>query len=133
MSKIIISGRRKTAVARAKISEGSGKISINKKDYKTLHFLDQLKIEEPLRIAKKILGSINFDVVISAEGGGEKGQIEASRLALARAIVAFTKNKELEKEYVNYDRSLLVADVRRKEKNKPGDSKARRKRQKSFR
>ncbi len=133
MDKIIVSGRRKTAVARARVSEGSGKITLNKKDYKTLQVLDRLKIEEPLRIAEKIVGKINFDISIRVEGSGEKSQIEASRLALARAIIAFTKNKEIEKEYFNYDRNILVADVRRKEKNKPGDSKARRKRQKSFR
>ena len=66
-------------------------------------------------------------------GGGEKGQIEASRVAISRAIVAFTEKKEIEKAFLDYDRNLLVADVRRKEAYKPGDSKARRKRQTSFR
>ena len=65
--------------------------------------------------------------------GWEKGQIDASRLALGRAIVKFSKSKELEKTYEKYDWNLLIADVRRKEAYKPGDSKARRKRQKSFR
>ena len=133
MTKIITSGKRKEAVARAVISEGSGKITINKKPYETLNLFDKLKIEEPLRIAKNILGEINFDVAINVRGGGEKSQIEASRLALARAIVNFTKNKNLEKAFLEYDRGLLVADVRRKEAYKPGDSKARRKRQKSYR
>jgi len=92
-----------------------------------------LKIEEPLRIAENILGKLNFDVAINVRGGGEKSQVEASRLALARAIVEFTKNKKLEKAFLDYDRALLVADVRRKEAYKPGDSKARRKRQTSYR
>ena len=133
MNKIITSGKRKTAVARAIITEGSGKIKINKKPHKTLNMFDMLKIEEPLRIAENILGKNNFDVSINVRGGGEKGQIEASRLALARAIVAFTKSNEVEKAFIEYDRSLLVADVRRKEAYKPGDSKARRKRQSSKR
>jgi small subunit ribosomal protein S9 len=133
MKKIIVSGKRKSAIARAFISEGSGKITINKKNYETLHFFDRLKIEEPLRITKEKLGKINFDVVISVRGGGEKGQIEAARVALARAIIRFLKDKELERLFLNYDRNLLIADVRRKEAYKPGDSKARKKRQSSKR
>ena len=133
MNKIITSGKRKTAVARAIITEGSRKIKINKKPYNTLNTFDRLKIEEPLRIAENILGKINFDASINVRGGGEKSQIEASRLALARAIIEFAKNKNLEKSFLEYDRSLLVADVRRKEAYKPGDSKARRKRQSSKR
>ena len=133
MKKIIASGKRKRAVAKAIINEGEGKITINKKDYKTIHMFDQLKIQEPLRIAEKILGKINFDVIISVKGGGEKGQIEAARLALAKAISKFVNSEELTKAFLAYDRNLLVADVRRKEPNKPGDSKARAKRQSSKR
>jgi small subunit ribosomal protein S9 len=132
-TKIITSGKRKRAVARAVATEGTGKITINKKPYDTLNRLDRLKIEEPLRIATNILGKMDFDISINVKGGGGKSQIEASRLALARAIVAFTKNKELDKAFLDYDRTLLVADVRRKEAYKPGDSKARKKRQTSYR
>ena len=133
MNKIITSGKRKTAVARAVLVEGSGKITVNKKDHKNLQMFDKLKMEEPLRIAEKVLGKINFDVNITVRGGGEKGQVEASRLALAKAIVKFSENESLVKAYLAYDRNLLVADVRRKEAYKPGDSKARRKRQSSKR
>jgi len=133
MKKIVTSGKRKTAIARAVLVDGSGKIDINKKDYKTLQILDILKIEEPIRIAKNILGKINFDVLINVKGGGEKSQIEAARLALAKAIIKFSSSDELTKAYLDYDRNLLVADVRRKEVYKPGDSKARKKRQSSKR
>ena len=133
MVKIIKSGKRKTAIARAVLTEGSGKISVNKKDYRILHLFNRLKIEEPLKIAEKVLGKINFDVSINVKGGGEKGQIEAARLALARAINEFSKSKELTEMFLSYDRNLLVADVRRKEMYKPGDSKARSKRQSSKR
>ena len=133
MKNIVTSGKRKTSIARAKIKEGTGKVSINNKNYKTLNFFDKLKIEEPLRISEAVVGKNNFDSVIDVRGGGEKSQIEAARLALAKAIVKFTKSKELEKAFLFYDRNLLVADVRRKEMYKPGDSKARRKRQKSYR
>ena len=133
MKKIITSGKRKTAIARAVLIEGSGKISINNKDYKNLQMFDLLKIEEPLKLAENILGKINFDVTINIKGGGEKGQIEAARLALARAIIEFSKSKELTDSFLKYDRNLLIADVRRKEMYKPGDSKARKKRQSSKR
>ncbi len=133
MKKIITSGKRKTAIARAVLTEGSGKISINKKDYKTLQTFDTLKIEEPVRIAENILGKINFDVLINVKGGGEKSQVEAARLALTKAIIKFSNSDELTKAYLDYDRNLLVADVRRKEAYKPGDSKARKKRQSSKR
>jgi len=133
MNKIIASGKRKTAVARATLIDGSGKISVNKKDHKNLQMFDKLKIEEPLRIAEKILGKLNFDVNINVKGGGEKGQIEAARLALAKVITKFANNEGLVKAYLDYDRNLLIADVRRKEAYKPGDSKARKKRQSSKR
>jgi small subunit ribosomal protein S9 len=131
--KLTASGKRKRAIAKAVISEGNGKVTINRRDYKTLHFLDRLKMEEPLRIFENVLGKPNFSAIITVKGGGRNGQIEASRLALARAISAFSKSKELTAAFLAYDRQLLVADVRRKEMYKPGDSKARRKRQKSFR
>ena len=131
--KIITSGKRKSAVARAVITEGSGIIRINRRDYRTLPFFEKLRIEEPIRIAKEVLGKTDFDVTIEVHGGGEKGQIEAARLSLARAIVDFSKSKELAETLDNYDRNLLVADVRRKEARKPGDSKARAKRQASKR
>jgi len=131
--RIVTSGKRKRAVARAVLTDGNGRVTINKKDYTKLHLFDRLKIEEPLKITENVLGKKNFDVAINVRGGGARGQVEAARLALARAIIKFSKSKELEKEFENYDWSLLVADVRRKEAYKPGDSKARAKRQKSFR
>ena len=133
IKKIIVSGKRKTSIAKAIIAEGSGKITINKKDYKNLQMFDKFKIEAPVRIAEKVLGKKNFDAVINVRGGGEKSQIEATRLALAKALVEFSKSEKLAKAFLSYDRNLLVADIRRKEVYKPGDSKARKKRQSSKR
>lgn len=127
------SGKRKTAVARAIIKSGEGKVTFNGKNHKTLQLFDRLKLEEPLRIAEKVLGKNDFDVTVSVRGGGEKGQIDAARLAIAKAIISFSNSEELKKAYLDYDRNLLVADIRRKEACKPGDSKARAKRQTSFR
>jgi len=133
MKRIVVSGKRKRAVARAVLIEGDGKVTINKKDYKNLQMFDRLKIEEPLRIAEQIIGKRNFDVAISVRGSGDKSQVEAARLALARSIIKFSNNKELERAFLDYDRNLLIADIRRKEAYKPGDSKARKKRQSSKR
>ena len=60
MKKIIVSGKRKTSVARANIVEGSGNVKINNKSPEALHVFDRLKIEEPLRIAEQVLGKLNF-------------------------------------------------------------------------
>jgi len=127
------SGKRKRAVAKAIVSSGSGKITFNGKNYLNLHLFDKLQLEEPMRIAKIVLGKTDFDVEITVRGGGEKGQIDAARISMAKGIVDFTNSNELKGAYLDYDRNLLVADVRRKEPNKPGDSKARSKRQTSYR
>lgn len=131
--KIITSGKRKTAIAKAILIEGKGEVKINNRNYKTLQIFNRLKIEEPLRIGERILGKRNFDVSINVKGGGEKGQIDAARVALARAMIKFSNSNELNSAFLNYDRNLLIADVRRKEMYKPGDSKARKKRQSSKR
>lgn len=131
--KIVCSGKRKTSVARAMISGGKGNVSINGKDSQTLQIFDRLKIAEPLKIAEQILGKVDFDLQVTIKGGGEKSQIDAARLAIAKAIVKFSSSKELEEAYMRYDKNLLVADIRRKETCKPGDSKARSQRQSSKR
>jgi len=132
-NRIIVSGKRKTSIAKATITSGDGSVTFNRKNYKDLQEFDKLRLEEPLRIAQNILGNSKFNVKISVKGGGEKSQIDAGRLAMAKAIIIFTKSEELRKVYLDYDKSLLVADTRRKEAYKPGDSKARSKRQSSKR
>ncbi len=129
---IIVSGKRKTSIARAVVKRGSGKILVNNINYENLPNLRKLRIAEPIRIAEK-QGKLDFDIIVNAKGGGEESQIEAARLAIARAIVAYTKSEQIKRNFLNYDRNLLVADTRRKEACKPGDSKARAKRQKSYR
>ena len=131
--KTIVSGKRKTAIAKAAIRQGRGGVKINKKPYQNLSYFKKLIIQEPIEIAKKTLGDFNFDVDVSVRGGGQTSQIEAARLAIAKALVKFTKSAELKKAFLAYDRNILVADIRRKEAYKPNDSKARSKRQKSYR
>lgn len=131
--KVYTSGKRKSAVARAIMEFGSGKVTFNGRDISSLDMLNRLSLEEPIRIAKSVLGKVEFNCKLLAKGGGKEGQIGAARLALAKAILAFSNSEELKDALALYDRSLLIADVRRKETRKPGDSKARAKRQTSFR
>ena len=131
--KIRTSGKRKTAIAKAIITQGTGIIKINRKPYSYLPEIKKLMIQEPIEITKQTIGNFDFDISISVKGGGQTSQIEASRLAIAKSLVLFTKSAVLKKAFLDYDRNLLVADTRRKEAYKPGDSKARKKRQKSYR
>jgi len=132
MVKIIhCSGKRKRAVARATLKPGKGKVRVNNKMLDVVYpKIAQLKIQEPLILAGSIANGVDIDV--NVKGGGFISQAEAARLAIARTLVKY--DKKLEKNFLNYDRQLLVADVRRKEPHKPNTSKgARSKRQKSYR
>jgi small subunit ribosomal protein S9 len=133
MNNLVVSGKRKTAVAKATIVEGNGTITLNKKPLSFLPKLQHLEINEPLIIANEVLGDLNFDIAVNVKGGGTNAQVEAARLSIAKAIVAYTKNEDLRLAYLSYDRNLLVADTRRKETRKQGDSKARAMRQTSYR
>jgi small subunit ribosomal protein S9 len=130
---IITSGKRKTAIAKASIKEGTGKVLINDKTIEAFPMLQQLELKEPLIIAEQVLGKLNFDISVRLVSGGMASRIEAARLAIARAIVEFTKDEKIRAAFASYDRNMLVADIRRKEAYKPGDSKARAKRQTSYR
>ena len=95
----------------------------------TLPTMSNILWVEPLVIASDVVKKLNISVKVN--GGGEHGQADAVRLAIARALVQH--DDKLKKIFDQYDRLLLVADVRRKEVCKPNDSKARAKRQKSYR
>jgi len=130
MKLINTSGKRKRAIARAKLAEGTGLVRINSLNIEQYEpAMLRMKIKEPLILAGEIASKVNIN--ISVQGGGKTSQADATRLAIGRALVAY--NNKLEKVFLNYDRQLLVADVRRKEVAKPNDSRARAKRQKSYR
>ncbi len=124
-------GKRKTAIARATLKPGSGRVRVNSillDHYGTK--ISRMKLQEPIIIAGDT--AVNLDIDVNVSGGGLTTQAEAARLAIARALVGF--DKKLEKTFLNYDRALLVADVRRKETHKPNrHGSARSKRQKSYR
>jgi small subunit ribosomal protein S9 len=126
------SGKRKTAVARAVIAEGSGKIRVNSVPIEAyVPELAKLKIMEPVTLAPELFAKV--DINVSVQGGGVMGQAEATRTAIAKAIVEFFKDETLEKAFKQYDRSLLISDIRRKLPKKPLGRGARKKRQKSYR
>jgi small subunit ribosomal protein S9 len=131
MKVIHVSGSRKSAVARATLKPGAGIVRINSKLIDTITpKIYQMRIKEPLKIAGDIASNINIDV--SVKGGGVASQADAARLAIARALVAL--DNSLQKDFLDYDRTLLIADIRRKETHKPNcHGKARAKRQKSYR
>ena len=120
------------AIARATISKGSGKIKINNQLLDVFSSdLVRWKIKEPLMLSGDLATKV--DIRVNVFGGGVISQANAIRLAVARSLLQFSKDKELEEKMLRYDRHLLVADIRRKEVCKPNDSKARKKRQKSYR
>ncbi|MBT4935684.1 30S ribosomal protein S9 [Candidatus Woesearchaeota archaeon] len=124
-------GSRKQAVARAVLyQDGKGNVIINNQKLEQYgNDVSRLRISEPLVLMGAKAKSVNINVTVN--GGGMNGQADAIRLAIARALVQH--DPKLKKEFTEYDRLLLVADVRRKEVCKPNDSKARAKRQKSYR
>ncbi|MBN1386531.1 30S ribosomal protein S9 [Candidatus Woesearchaeota archaeon] len=132
MKVVHVAGKRKRAIARATAREGNGVIRMNRQLIDTIEpEMYRLRLREPLLLAGDLAGKV--DISVNVIGGGASGQVEAARLAIARALVEFSGKDVLKNKFLEYDRNLLVADVRRKETRKPNDSKARAKRQKSYR
>lgn len=124
-------GKRKEAIARATLKQGTGKVTINHIDVTAFQpTIARLKLQEPLLLAG--VNAEKVDISVTVFGGGFMGQTIAARLAIARALAE--KYPKLKDIFLNYDRQLLVADVRRKEARKPNtQGNARAKRQKSYR
>lgn len=127
------SGKRKKAIARATLKVGKGKIKINNTPLDLYEpKLARLKLREPLILAGDVVNKL--DIEVNVKGGGINGQADASRLAIAKALVDYVKGGKLKEKFLAYDRNLLVADVRRKEVSKPNrHGQARAKVQKSYR
>ena len=132
MKIVITSGKRKTAIAKAVVRPGVGRVRINKIPIEIYQpELARMTIMEPLIIAKDLAKKVDIDVTV--KGGGVMGQAEAARTAIARGLVEWSGDEELRKAYLQYDRYLLVNDVRRKEPKKQGGRGARKRRQTSYR
>jgi small subunit ribosomal protein S9 len=113
-------GRRKSSIARVYLSDGKGQISVNNRDFKDyfpgkhLHYI----VEQPLNLLNV---RSNFDIKVVLSGGGSKGQAEATRLAISRALVELNaENKSPLKA-----EGFLTRDPRQVERKKPGQPKAR--------
>jgi small subunit ribosomal protein S9 len=129
---IVTTGRRKTAMARATVKKGSGMVRVNRIPLDIFRpELARLRIAEPLHIAGEVVKKVDIDVSVS--GGGVMGQASAARTAIARGLVQFLEDKELDDTFRQFDRSIMVNDVRQKEPKHQLGRGARKKRQKSYR
>ncbi|MBR0472581.1 MAG: 30S ribosomal protein S9 [Methanosphaera sp.] len=133
MSKVVhTSGKRKTAIARGTVREGTGKVRINRKPVELYNpELARLKIFEPLELAGDMVNSV--DINVRVVGGGVMGQAEAARMVIAKGLVEYFGDINLKDRYVQYDRTMLVGDPRRTESKKFGGPGARARKQKSYR
>jgi small subunit ribosomal protein S9 len=130
---LTISGKRKTATARATLRMGKGRIRINNVPLEVLEpRASRSKIMEPLLQVDSELRN-QVDINIKVVGGGFMGQAEAARMALARGLFRWTKSKHLQSAFTDYDRTMLAGDPRRKESKKFGGPGARARNQKSYR
>jgi small subunit ribosomal protein S9 len=127
------SGKKKTAVARATVRDGEGRVRINSQPVELVEpEMARLKMLEPFRIAGEDLRS-QVDLDVDVSGGGVSGQADAVRTAIARGIVQHLNDAELRDAFMEFDRSLLVNDVRQSEPKKWGGPGARARYQKSYR
>jgi len=127
------SGKKKTAIARATVSDGEGRVRINSTPVELQEpELARLKMLEPFRIAEDEVRE-SVDVDVDVDGGGYAGQADAVRTAIARGLVEHRNDAELRDAFMAFDRSLLVNDVRQSEAKKWGGPGARARYQKSYR
>ena len=113
-------GRRKSAVARIYVSEGKGNITVNKRDFKeyfpttTLQYI----VMQPLNLLSV---AEKYDIKVNLDGGGPKGQAEAARLAITRALIEIDEEARKELKAAGF----VTRDPREVERKKPGQPKAR--------
>jgi len=130
---LVVSGKRKTATSRAVVKLGIGRIRINRTPIEILEpAVARERIMEPLlQAGEDVWKQLDMDVKVL--GGGYMGQAEAARMAIANALLKWTKSTHLRTVFSEYDRTMIVGDARRKETKKVGGSGARAKDQKSYR
>lgn len=129
---IIATGKKKNATARVRISKGKGSVKINSVPLdKWGSYIERSVVNEPLMLSGNLVKEVQIEVNVN--GGGLMGQAAASRIAIARALVKWSKDSTLRKRLIEYDDKIISGDPRRKEPCKPNDSAPRAKRQKSYR
>jgi len=130
---LVVSGKRKTALSRAVVRQGIGRVYINKVPVEIYEpEIAREKMMEPLiQAGDEVWKQLDLDVKTS--GGGYMGQAEATRTAIANAILKWTKSTHLRSVYAEYDRTMIAGDSRKKETKKFGGPGARSRVQKSYR
>lgn len=130
---LLTSGKRKTAIARATVRPGKGRIRVNNVPIEIFEpRIARRKIMEPLlQAGDEVWKQLDIDVKVS--GGGFMGQAEAIRMAIARSLLKWTKSARLRTTLTDYDRTMIAGDPRRKEPKKFGGPSARARDQKSYR
>jgi len=130
---LVVSGKRKTAIARAVVKPGIGRIRINMTPIEIYQpEVARQKIMEPLiQAGDEVWKQLDIDIKVS--GGGYMGQAEAARMAIANALLKWTKSTQLRTAFIEYDRTMVAGDPRRKEPKKFGGPGARARDQKSYR
>jgi len=128
---VIASGKRKSAIARAYAKSGKGIVRINRLSLNAYPEYIKEILVEPIKLAEKYVNKV--DIEVTAKGGGSISQAEAARTAIAKALATFSKDEELKKLFMEYDRTLMVSDIRRKEPKKQLGRGARKRKQKSYR
>ncbi len=130
---LVLSGKRKNAIARATVRAGKGRVRINNIPLEIFEpKLARDKIMEPLLLTDdKVRGQLDINVKVS--GGGFMGQAEATRMAIAKGLLKWTKSTRLRTTLRDYDRTMIAGDPRRSEPKKFGGPGARARDQKSYR
>ena len=129
---VLAVGKRKTSKARVVISDGKGRVRVNNTPVHLVEpWIAREKILESLRLAGDYAGKV--DIKVKTHGGGVMSQAEAVRMGIAQGLVKYTRSKRLRNRYIEYDRTMLAGDARRKESKKFGGPGARRRKQKSYR
>jgi len=130
---VIATGKRKTAIARAVIKPGKGRVWVNGVPIEIWPIeMARWKMMEPLLLAGKNIWN-SVDIRVNVQGGGVMAQADAVRMAIARGLVAYTGSEELKQIFEEFDRHMLAGDPRRTEPEKPMRRSARRRWQKSYR
>ena len=133
------SGKRKTAVARATLKPGKGRVRVNGGP---IHIMEpelaRRKALEPIKIAEAMNRLERVDISVDVRGGGQMGQVDAIRTAIARGLVKYNdgaegEDEELRDEFIRFERKMLVHDPRRKAPKPQMGRGARKKWQKSYR
>jgi small subunit ribosomal protein S9 len=127
-----VTGKRKTAIAKAVVKPGKGKITVNGYPLEAIDpEIAREKMMEPLLLAGDKAKTV--DIKVNVKGGGFMGQAEAVRMALVRALVKWNRSVQLKRLFTQYERTMMAGDPRQTEPKKFGGPGPRRRKQKSYR